>query len=373
MHLTRLRLVQFRNHARTEVTPGPGINLFVGANAQGKSTLLEAVQLAATGRSVRSGRDLELIRWGETWARVRAQTQRADREEEIDVGLRTDLGGPPSSRAVKEFRVNGVPVSRGDVFGHLLVVTASPMDDFIVTGGPVFRRRLLDLLLAQFSPAYYYAAQRYGRVLIQRNRVLRERRAAALAGWDEQAAVLGASLIVRRRDVVTRLAEAATAIYARLCGGREALALEYLPGVPGGTEDELFDGAMKAFRLRRAAELARGATLVGPHRDDVRLLLDGHELRVFGSRGQQQMAMLAVRLAERQLLAEETGEQPVLLLDDVLMSLDDMRQRYLLEHLTAGQSLLTVTTLATLLISPTQAHVYQVAGGAVEARRAHAS
>ncbi len=373
MRLTRLRLVQFRNHVRTEITPGAGINLFVGANAQGKSTLLEAVQVAATGRSHRSGRDLELIHWGDTWSRVRAHTQRRDREEEIDVGLRTDIVGQPAGRAAKEFRVNGVPVSRGDVFGHLLVVTASPIDDLIVTGAPFFRRRLLDLLLSQLSPAYYYAAQRYGRVLVQRNRVLRGRRAQDLAGWDEQAAVLGASLIARRRDVASRLAASAQTIYAQLCGGRETLALEYAPGLPGRTEDELFDAAMKAFENRRAAELARGVTLVGPHRDELRLLLDGRELRVYGSRGQQQMAMLAVRLAERRLLAEETGEQPVLLMDDVLMALDEVRQQYLLDHLQDGQSLLTVTTLATLLVSPAAATVFQVTGGAVEARRAHTS
>ncbi|MGH2348785.1 MAG: DNA replication/repair protein RecF [bacterium] len=371
MRLTRLRVVQFRNHARTELLPGPGINLLVGANAEGKSTLLEAVQLAATGRSHRSRADLELIRWGETWARVRVQTARAARDEEIDVGLRSNLAGTSPGHAVKEFRVNGVPVRRGDVFGHLLAVTASPIDELIVTGSPAYRRRLLDLLLSQLSPAYYYAAQRYARVLVQRNQLLRARRAQELDPWDEQAAALGATVISRRRDAVQRLAASAAAIYARLCGGREDLTVEYLPAVSGGTEEELFGQAMEAFRVRRAAELARGATMVGPHRDDLRLLLDGRELRLFGSRGQQQMTMLAVRLAERQLLAEVTGEQPVLLLDDVLMALDEQRQQFLLEHLADGQSLVTVTTLATLLVSPPHAAIFAIAGGTVEARRAH--
>jgi DNA replication and repair protein RecF len=371
MRLTRLRLVQFRNHARTELLPGPGINLLVGANAQGKSTLLEAVQLAATGRSHRSSRDLELIGWGETWARVRAQTSRAVRDEEIDVGLRSNLTETSPAHAVKAFRVNGVPVRRGELFGHLLAVTASPIDELIVTGSPSYRRRLVDLLLSQLSPAYYYAAQRYARVLAQRNQVLRARRAQELDVWDEQAAVLGATVISRRRDAVERLAAAAGAIYARLSGGREILTVEYLPAVSGGTEEELFDQVMEAFRLRRAVELARGATMVGPHRDDVRLQLDGRELRLFGSRGQQQMAMLALRLAERQLLAAATGEQPVLLLDDVLMALDEERQHFLLDHLADGQSLVTVTTLATLLVSPPQAAAFAIAGGTVETRRAH--
>lgn len=372
MRLTRLRLVQFRNHARTELVPEPGINLLVGANAQGKSTLLEAVQLAATGRSHRSSRDLELIRWGDAWARVRVQTTRAVRDEEIDIGLRSNLAGTAAGHAVKEFRVNGVPVRRGDVFGHLLAVTVCPLDELIVTGSPAHRRRLLDILLSQLSPAYYYAAQRYARVLVQRNQILRARRSQELGVWDEQAAALGATVISRRRDVVARLAADAGTIYTRLAGGREVLTVEYLPAVAGGSEEELFAHAIDAFRLRRPVELARGATMVGPHRDDIRLQLDGRELRLFGSRGQQQMAMLAVRLAERQLLAAATGEQPVLLLDDVLMALDEQRQQFLLDQLADGQSLVTVTTLATLLASPPLAAVFAIAGGTVEARRAHA-
>ena len=373
MRVTTLRLVQLRNHARTELAAGPGVNFLVGANAQGKSTLLEAVQLAATGRSQRTRADVELVRWGQGWARVRVQFRRTDRDGDIDVSLRTDVPGSGPGRAAKEFKVNGVPVRRGALFGHLLIVSASPADELIVTGAPLARRRLVDLLLSQLSPAYYYTLQRYGRVVEQRNRVLRERRAADLVVWDEQAAVLGATVTTRRGDVIRRLGAAAAAIYAQLSGGREALRVEYAPHVSAGGEEETFDRTMDTFRSSRAAELARGVTLVGPHRDDLRLWLDGHDLRLFGSRGQQQMVMLAIRLAERQLLAEDTGEQPVLLLDDVLMVLDEQRQRFLLEHLEDGQSLVTVTTPAAVLASPAQAVVFTVAGGTVTADHAHAS
>lgn len=366
MRLTTLRLLHLRNHARTELTPGPGVNILVGANAQGKSTVLEAVQVAALGRSQRTRSDAELLQWGQSWARIRALARRSDRDVDIDVALRTDA-------PVKEFKVNGVAVRRGALFGHLLIVNASPADEEIVNGAPLARRRLIDLLLSQLSPAYYYTLQRYARVVEQRNRLLRERRAVDLGVWDEQAAVLGATVSARRWDAMRRLADAAASIYAGLTGGREALKVDYAPHVFAGGEEDTFNRTMDVFRAYRAAELARGATLVGPHRDDLRLRLDGHDLRLFGSRGQQQMVMLAIRLAERGLLAEETGEQPVLLLDDVLMALDEQRQRFLLEHLTDGQSFVTVTTPAVIYAAPAGAAVFTVAGGVVTVDHAHAS
>lgn len=373
MRVTTLRVLHLRNHVRTELAPGPGVNVLVGANAQGKSTVLEAVQLAALGRSPRTKSDAELLQWGQPWARVRVQARRVDRDVDIDVGLRADLPGAGAGRAAKEFKVNGVPVRRGALFGHLLIVNVSPADDAVVTGAPVMRRRLVDLLLSQLSPAYYYTLQRYVRVVEQRNRLLRERRAADLGVWDEQAAVLGATISARRWEAMHRVAETAAGLYAQLTGGRETLKVEYAPHVFAGGEEDTFDRTMEAFRSFRSAELARGATLVGPHRDDLRLLLDGHDLRLFGSRGQQQMVMLAIRLAERQVLAEDAGEQPVLLLDDVLMVLDEQRQRYLLEHLADGQSFVTVTTPAVVLASPVGAAVFVVAGGTVTADHAHAS
>lgn len=369
MRLTHLRAVQFRNHRHSDVTPAPGVTILVGGNAQGKSSLLEAVQVAATGRSFRARHDAEMIMLGEPWARVRAGVDRGSRAEGIDVVLRReDTGGMP--RAAREIRVNGVPVRRGELFGRLLCVLAAPDDVAIVTGSPLYRRRLLDLLLAQISPAYYFTMQRYARVLLQRNRLLRTH-GTALEGWDEQIASLGAALTVRRRDILGRLAAAAGPIYTALASGRETLALAYAPSMHGADEAAMAGwGRDRLLQLRRE-ERARGATLVGPHRDDVALQVDGRELRTFGSRGQQLTAMLSVRLAERRVLREETGEEPVLMLDDVLLTLDSSRQAYLLEGVRGSQVLITMTTTATLTALPAGAVVYGVAAGAVEAERAH--
>lgn len=369
MRLTHLRLVQFRNHRHTDVTPAPGVTCFVGANAQGKSSLLEAVLVAATGRSPRARPDVEMVTLGAEWARVRAVVERGGRAEEIDLVLRCEETAQPT-RAIREIRVNGVPVRRGELFGHLLCVMAAPDDGEVVTGGPLHRRRLLDLLLAQVSPAYYYTVQRYARALLQRNRLLRMR-GGGLEAWDEQIASLGAAVTIRRRDLVARLNAAAGPVSEALSRGQERLEVVYGPSLRGDEEAAMAAWARQMLVRRRGEELARGMTLVGPHRDDLVLRVDGRDLRAFGSRGQQMTAMLALRLAERRVLVEETGEEPVVLLDDVLLTLDEARQGYLLEAIRGAQVLLTVTTLATPVALPAGAAVYRVQAGTVEAERAH--
>lgn len=369
MRLTHLRLVQFRNHRHTAVTPAPGVTLLVGANAQGKSSLLEAAHVAATGRSPRARHDVEMVALGEEWARVRAVVERGARTGEIDVVLRRDAAAE-SVRATRETRVNGVPVRRGEIFGHLLTVFAAPDDAAVVTGSPRARRRVADLLLAQISPAYYYMAQRYARALLQRNRLLRMR-GGGLEAWDEQVASLGAAVTVRRRDLVARLDAAAGPIYQALGRGPERLAVEYAPSLQGDDEAAMVAWARQMLFRRRGEEFARGITLAGPHRDDVVLRVDGRDLGAFGSRGQHLTAMLAVRLAERRVLVEETGEEPVVLLDDVLLTLDEARQGYLLESVRGVQVLMTATTLATVRALPAGSAVYRVRAGAVEAERAY--
>lgn len=375
MQLTLLRLLNFRNHRRTEIAPGPGLNVIVGSNAQGKTSLLEAVELAATGRSSRALREAEMVTFAEDWARVHVTTRRVERREDIDLVLRQELAAPTPGRVWREIRINGVPVRPAELYGRLLCVSSSPQDMDVVSGSPQFRRRLMDVLQAQLSPAYYFTAQRYTRALQQRNRLLRggHATAAALEPWDEQVASLGAAITRRRRDLIARLSAPARAAYQEISGGQETLAVSYAPNLVGTDESDLVRAAREAFATQRRAELARGLTLVGPHRDDVTMTVDEKLLRSFGSRGQQLAAALAVRLAERHVLREETGEEPVLLLDDVIMALDERRQVQLLASARGAQVLLTVTTLATLPALPSGAAIFRVTGGTVEAERAHLS
>ena len=369
MRIQHVHLANFRNHAATDVAPGSGPVVLVGANAQGKSAVLEAMYLSATGRSFRTPHEIEMVTVGAEWARVRSVVQRADRDEEIEVTLRRDGGSGP--RAIREIRVNGVPVRRGELFGHLCCVTAAPEDAEVVTGPPRLRRRLLDLLLAQVSPAYYHDAQRYHRVLMQRNRLLRRAGPKELDPWDEQLATIGTAITLRRRGVAARLAEHAAPIYAALSGGREELAVEYVPSLAGAEAAEVVASAREALVARREWEAARGATTIGPHRDELHMRLDGRDLRAYGSRGQHLSAMLAVRLAERRVLREETGEDPVLLLDDVLLTLDEERQGYLLDTIHGCQAFLSVTSLAGVSGLPKEAGVFRVDGGTVTGIHAH--
>ncbi len=375
MQLTLLRLLNFRNHRRTEITPGPGLNVVVGSNAQGKTSLLEAVELAATGRSSRALREAEMVAFAEDWARVHVTTQRVERREDIDLVLRQELAAPTPGRVWREIRINGVPVRPAELYGRLLCVSSSPQDMDVVSGSPQFRRRLVDVLQAQLSPAYYYTAQRYTRALQQRNRLLRGGQAtpAALEPWDEQVASLGAAITRRRRELIARLSPPAREAYREISGGQETLAVAYAPNLTGTDESEMIRAARDAFGTQRRAESARGLTLVGPHRDDVVLTVDEKPLRSYGSRGQQLAAALAVRLAERHVLREETGEEPVLLLDDVIMALDQRRQVQLLACARGAQVLLTVTTLATLQAMPSGTVMFRVTGGTVEAERAYLS
>jgi len=371
MYLKRLRIVNFRNHIRTEVALGPGLHVFVGANAQGKSNLLEAVGVAATGRSHRTAHDLELIRIGAGWAHVRATVCRKERMVELDVGLRRDgiFTGP--GRVWKELRVNGVPTQRGDLFGQLIAVAVPPEGNAVTAGPPALRRRMLDLILAQGSPTYYFTAQRYARVLMHRNRVLRMTGAQYLNGWDEQIAGLGAEITGRRQQLVDQISRVAGPTYRALSGGAEELTLRYLPALAGEDQPARATSALRAIAARRKDELASGVTLVGPHRDELQLCIDGQDVRSFASRGQQQAVFVALRLAERQVLREATDEEPVLLLDDALVALDEERQAYVIEQVQAGPTLMTLTTLGPLQAMLRDASVYRVMGGTVEPVRAH--
>lgn len=374
MFLTHLRLVNFRNHSHTDIDLGPHLNCFVGQNAQGKSSILEAVEVVATGRSHRAARDAELVRFGETWARIRAAARRHDRSVEVDIAWRIEV----SETASKEIRVNGVPLRRGDLFGHVLIVAATPHDQDVVTGAPAHRRRLLDVLLSQISPAYFFLMTRYVRAVEQRNRLLRDllhaaspERETALEPWDEQLSTMGAAITARRRALVSRISDAARDAYAYLSGEREVLTITYAPSLPGDDEPSLIAAARDAFIRRRRDECIRGTTLSGPHRDDLFMHIDGRDLRTFGSRGQHQSAMLGLRLAERKVLQEETGEEPVLLFDDAVQSLDEVRQTRLMQLVDRTQALLTITTPAALQRLPAEAAIFEVEAGTVDAHHAH--
>jgi len=363
MVLERLELTDFRNYATLRLEPRPGLNVLVGENAQGKSNLLEAVGLLALARSERAARDGDLVRWGADEAVVRGEARRAVRGE-VSVALVLQRDG------AKAMRVDGQPCRRlADGVGALNVVFFGPRELELVSGGPDARRDFLNTCLGQIDPEYLAALAGYRRVLRQRNGLLRaalQRRLDEdlLLAYDDGLADHAALIMERRRDRVRELAEQAALAHARLCGGRDGLAVSYAPHLDAaGDRAALANTVRESLIARRNEELRRGLTLVGPHRDDLRLTLDGKEARGFASQGQQRSIALALKVAELRTVRAALGEPPLLLLDDVLSELDSHRRGEVLGLVAeAEQVFLTCTDPPSLVGSVT----WRVHAGSVE-------
>lgn len=359
MWIRHLSLTHFRNYRKQELSLPHGSVLLLGDNAQGKSNLLEAAFLLATARSQRAQTDGELIQWdvlGEAQpvARVAAQIERRGGPLELEVVVVGRARAPGAARvqASKRLRVNGVARRQADVVGQLTAVFFSTDDMELIGGAPSSRRRYLDVTLSQLDRAYLRALQRYGKVVTQRNALLRriqegEADPEELVFWDQELAHHGAVLVGQRAAAVDALAKHAGEAHRRLSGGLEELAVAYQPRLEGWDSSQLTvpAGALEAA-LRRALESGRrrdigaGVTLSGPHRDDLVLTLNGVAAASFASRGQQRTAALALRLAEARFMADRKGDLPVVLLDDVLSELDEGRRRAVLESLGEWDQLL---------------------------------
>lgn len=342
MRLTRLALHNFRVYDEALLLPPDGVTVLCGNNAQGKTALLEAVYLCCTGRSHRTARDKELIKWGRDESKISLKVQRRDGERDIDIEL--------SQLRRKVISVDSKPIERsGDLMGHVTGVLFSPEDLRIVKDGPNERRRFLDMLLSQIRPAYYFNLQRYLRALNQRGALLREAAAnpaliATIPEWNDQLARYGAKIMELRREFLVKLGNYASGIHASLTSGKEKLAVGYQPSLGGdATGENLYNDLLEALQARAQSDLRRGVTSVGPHRDDITLNIDSADARVYASQGQQRCCALSLKLSEIEVIREAAGEAPILLLDDVMSELDPTRRRMLLEAFEGVQTIVTCT------------------------------
>jgi DNA replication and repair protein RecF len=342
IRLQRLDLQQFRNIGRLELSLDAPRLLVVGPNGEGKSNLLEAVELLGSLRSHRTGSDRDLIRHGQSSAVLRGGTASGDR---LQLELRRQ-GGRRASR-------NGKLLERQhDLLGSLRCVGFSTLDLELVRGEPAIRRHWLDRVVLQLEPVYADLLSRYGRLLRQRSQLLRRGLGgpsldALLDSFDQQMAVIGTRLHRRRFRALLRLEPLAAAWQSRLSGGREVLQLGYRSGtqLQGPDAEEPWREAMASQLLaQRQEELRVGQCGVGPHRDEVELLLAEQPARRYGSAGQQRTLVLALKLAELELVQQVVGEPPLLLLDDVLAELDPQRQGLLLDAVGDGHQCLVSTT-----------------------------
>ncbi|AFY46454.1 DNA replication and repair protein RecF [Nostoc sp. PCC 7524] len=349
MYLKTLQLRHFRNYQEQKVEFTAAKTILVGNNAQGKSNLLEAVELLATLRSHRMARDRDLVQEGEPIAQIYAILERQTGDSELSLTLRRN-----GRRSVA---LNGESVRRQmDFLGVLNAVEFSSLDLELVRGSPEVRRNWLDTLLIQLEPVYAHILQQYNQVLRQRNAYLKSIPdsapsidKSALAIWDTQLVATGTRVIRRRDRALQRLAPLAAAWHASISGSTEVLQIQYAPNVPttDNHPEEIQQAFLTKIQQRANAELYRGTTLIGPHRDEVELTINQTPARQYGSQGQQRTLVLALKLAELQLIEEVVKEPPLLLLDDVLAELDQSRQNQLLDAIQDRfQTLITTTHLS---------------------------
>ena len=336
MMIESIELKNYRNYDELHMDFSQGTNILYGDNAQGKTNVLEAIYVCATTKSHRGSKDREIIQFDRDESHIKLNVRKNDIPYRIDMHLK-------KNRA-KGVAVNGVPIRKAsELFGIVNVVFFSPEDLNLIKNGPSERRRFIDLELCQLNKLYVHSLVQYNRIVVQRNKLLKDLffrpdYEETLDVWDMQLVQYGKEIIHYRKEFAEQLGEIIQGIHRQLSGGKEEIFLLYAPN----TEEEAFEEALKKSRQQ---DLKQKTTLTGPHRDDLSFMINGIDIRRFGSQGQQRTAALSLKLAEIELVKKIVNDYPILLLDDVLSELDSGRQNQLLAGIDHIQTIITCTGL----------------------------
>ena len=338
MIIKEIELKKFRNYEEVKLDFHEKVNLFLGDNAQGKTNLLEGIYISAFGRSFRFGKDSEMIKFGEEFCTAKIKASRDGREIIVEAVIGENEKG---------IKINGVKARKtSELLENILIVVFSPEDLKIVKGDPEKRRRFMDRELCQIKPSYYADLSSYRRVLLQRNALLRERNAKKedFYVWDNKLSEHGARLIAKRVDFIDKINRISKKIHENITDGKENLEVSYKPSIFAGenTKEIFFTHLSENLN----SDIIKGNTEKGPHKDDLKISVNGTDMRKYGSQGQQRTAALSLKLAELRIIKEETGEEAVLLLDDVLSELDAERQKFLINSLADVQLFITATEIS---------------------------
>ncbi len=334
MIIESIELKNYRNYEKLHMDFSSGTNILYGDNAQGKTNVLEAVYVCSTTKSHRGSKDKEMVRFDEDEAHIKLNVRKSNVPYRIDMHLKKNKP--------KGIAINKIPIKKAsELFGIVNVVFFSPEDLNIIKNGPSERRRFLDLELCQLDKLYVHSLVQYNRVLLQRNKLLKELNfrpeyKETLEVWDAQLLMYGKEIIRCREDFVGKLNGMVRKTHNQISGGREALVLAYEPNVSVSQFAE-------KLCFNREMDIRLGTTTTGPHRDDISFLVDGIDIRKFGSQGQQRTAALSLKLSEIELVKQLVRDYPVLLLDDVLSELDGGRQEQLLAGIKDIQTMITCT------------------------------
>ncbi len=372
MHITSLHLRSFRNIGEERIELSPAFNLFVGPNAQGKTNVVEAVGLLSIGRSFRTSEFRDMIQWKSPTGAVRAQTVGEAGGDDLHVTL--DESRKTFLRNQKRTRPGG--------FSGMRIVLFAPEEIGLIRGSPAGRRRYLDTLIGQLVPGYRTTVRNYERVVAQRNRLLqddaqpRNLREAAMPAWDTQIIQLGAAIISTRQRWIGEINRFLPHRYNAIAPNDAPATLHYCPHDGAGAlvldEQALRQALSQALTARCSDEWIRGVTLVGPHRDEIEPIIGDNTVKHFGSQGQHRTFVLALKIAEVELMREITGEMPILILDDVASELDAARRRYFFDYLCAiqGQVFITATSPDDVgLGSQAQVRCFDVVAGHIDIRK----
>lgn len=337
MFIDKLNLINFRNYESLELSDISSERVvLIGDNAQGKSNLLESIYFLAFGSSYRTKKEVEVIGWNKNEAGIYCHLNTNESTKDLTLVFRKN--------AQKTIKVDGQNVKRmAKLIGNVKIVFFSSEDLFLVKGAPSERRTFIDKILVQVYSGYYQQLQTYNKLIQQRNHTLKEIKesknyglADMLSIWDEQIAEVSTNIYTLRKNILDHLSSVLSLYHSKISNPNEKVTLKYVSSIEGidfdnWNPDTLKDSILEHLSKKRSAELARGQSLYGPHRDDINFFINDKEAKTFGSQGQQRTLVLSLKLAEINYIKEKTGETPILLLDDVMAELDHKRQKHLLE------------------------------------------
>ena len=334
MNITNIKLQNYRNYNDIEIELENGLNLFVGNNAQGKTNLLESIYVSSHGKSYRTSKDLELIKFGEDFLSIDIKMDKADREENIKIKI--------NNNKEKIIEINNLKIKKlSDLIGYIKVITFKPEDLLLIKEGPNNRRKFLDSEISQIDNYYMQNLQKYNRALLQKNNYLKNTRdinIEELSIWNSQLATYGAEIIKIRRNYINEINELINPIHSNITSEKENIKMIYEENV---SEDNI----LNKLESNINQDIKYRSSQVGPHRDDFSFTINDVDVKKFGSQGQQRTSILSLLFSQIELIKNRTGETPILLLDDVLSELDEKRQMKMIEYINRMQTILTCTEI----------------------------
>mgnify|MGYP004618214395 FL=1 len=333
MWIKKIKIKNFRNYEKEEINLEKNINIFYGQNAQGKTNIIESIFLCSLGKSFRAKKDNEMIKLNEQNAMVEIEYEKSDREGKIKI----EIGNK------KNIYLNGIKIKKlSELLGNLNIVIFTPDDINILKGGPQNRRRFLDIMISQLRPNYMHILNLYIKTMEQRNIYLRQIKEEhkdenLLDIWDEKLAEYAIKIYEYRKEFIKKIIKKLDIIHKNITNNAEQIELDYI------TECDSKEKYLKLLKERRKLDIIKGFTTKGVHRDDFMIYINKKDIKIFGSQGQNRTAMLSLKLAELQVIYDEIGEYPILLLDDFMSELDKTRRKNFLENIEGTQVIITGT------------------------------